>query len=85
MRLRRSVLTLMHTLVFLMGTDAMTRQSHAGTCPVEYKMTTVAGALAFAHEVQAAKMHLLNAGHFALDEEVEMVAMLMQRFLARRR
>jgi pimeloyl-ACP methyl ester carboxylesterase len=46
---------------------------------------TVAGALAFAREVPAAEIHLLNAGHFALDEEVEMVAMLMQRFLARLR
>ena len=46
---------------------------------------TVAGALAFAREVPTAEMHLLHAGHFALDEEVEMVAMLMQRFLARRR
>jgi hypothetical protein len=31
------------------------------------------------------RMHLLHAGHFALDKEVEMVAMLMQRFLARLR
>jgi pimeloyl-ACP methyl ester carboxylesterase len=46
---------------------------------------TVAGALAFAREVPTAEMHLLNAGHFALDEEVEMVVMLMQRFLARLR
>jgi hypothetical protein len=43
------------------------------------------GALAFAREVPQAEMHLLRAGHCTLDEKVEMVAMLMQRFLARLR
>jgi hypothetical protein len=37
MRLRRSFLTLMHILVFVLGTDAMTMQSHAGAYPVAYK------------------------------------------------
>jgi hypothetical protein len=35
---------------------------------------TIASALAFAHEVPDAEIHLLNAGHFALDEEAEMHA-----------
>ncbi|MBS0365862.1 MAG: alpha/beta hydrolase [Proteobacteria bacterium] len=43
---------------------------------------TVAGALAIAREVPAAEIHLLNAGHFALDEEVGTIAFLMRRFLA---
>ncbi len=42
---------------------------------------TVDGALAFGREVPDAEIHLLNAGHFALDEEVDLVAMLIKRFL----
>jgi pimeloyl-ACP methyl ester carboxylesterase len=42
---------------------------------------TVDGALAFGREVPDAEIHLLNAGHFALDEEVEIVATLIRRFL----
>jgi hypothetical protein len=45
----------------------------------------MAGALAFARDVPEAAMHLLHAGHFTLAEEGEMMAMLMQRFLARLR
>jgi pimeloyl-ACP methyl ester carboxylesterase/ketosteroid isomerase-like protein len=44
---------------------------------------TLDGALAFGREVPDAEIHLLNAGHFALDEEVDTVAALMRRFLAR--
>jgi pimeloyl-ACP methyl ester carboxylesterase len=46
---------------------------------------TVSGALAFGRDVPDAEMHFLHAGHVALDEEVDMVAMLMQRLLARLR
>ncbi len=42
---------------------------------------TVAGALAFQREVTDAEIHLLNASHFALDEEAEAIAALMRRFL----
>lgn len=66
--------------------QAYLREHHPPTLVVWGKydpLFTVAGALAFAREVPEAEIHLLNAGHFALDEEVEMVAMLMQRFLAR--
>lgn len=42
---------------------------------------TVDGALAFGREVPDAEIHLLNAGHFALDEEVDLIAMLIRRFL----
>jgi hypothetical protein len=42
---------------------------------------TIASALAFAREVQDAEIHLLNAGHFALDEEAEMIAALISKFL----
>jgi pimeloyl-ACP methyl ester carboxylesterase len=45
---------------------------------------TVDGALAFAREVLDAEIHLLNAGHFALDEEVDTVAELVRRFLQSR-
>lgn len=44
---------------------------------------TIAGALAFGKEVPSAEIHLLNAGHFALDEEAELIAGLVRRFLAR--
>jgi pimeloyl-ACP methyl ester carboxylesterase len=46
---------------------------------------TVAGALAIGREVPDAEIHLLNAGHFALEEEADLVALLMKRFLARTR
>ena len=49
------------------------------------QLFTVAGALAFGREIPGAEIHLLNAGHFALDEEVDLIAILMQRFLARLR
>jgi pimeloyl-ACP methyl ester carboxylesterase len=45
---------------------------------------TVSGALAFGREDPDAEMHLLDAGHFALDEEVDVVAALMRRFLRSR-
>jgi pimeloyl-ACP methyl ester carboxylesterase len=44
---------------------------------------TVPGALAIGREVPDAEIHLLNAGHFALDEEVDAVAGFIRRFLAR--
>ncbi len=43
---------------------------------------TLAGALAFGREVPAAEIHLLHAGHFALDEKADVIAALMQRFLS---
>jgi len=42
---------------------------------------TVAGAMAFGRDVPDAEIHLLNASHFALDEEVQAIAALMHRFL----
>jgi hypothetical protein len=42
-----------------------------------------AGALAFWREVPNAEIHLLNASHFALDEEVAAIAALMHRFLSK--
>jgi pimeloyl-ACP methyl ester carboxylesterase len=45
---------------------------------------TVEGALAYGREVADAEVHLLNAGHFALDEEADVIAALMQRFLQSR-
>lgn len=44
---------------------------------------TVAGALAFGREVPEAEIHLLNASHFALDEEAPAIAALTRRFLGR--
>jgi pimeloyl-ACP methyl ester carboxylesterase len=43
---------------------------------------TVAGAMAFGKEVPDAEIHLLNASHFALDEEVGTIAVLISRFLS---
>ncbi len=42
---------------------------------------TIGGALAYGREVPDAEIHLLNAGHFALDEEVDAIAALIHHFL----
>ncbi len=42
-----------------------------------------AGALAYAREVPEAEIHLLEAGHFALDEATDDIARLTRRFLAK--
>jgi len=44
---------------------------------------TVAGAVAFGDDVATAEVHLLDAGHFALDEAAPQVAELIRSFLAR--
>ena len=44
----------------------------------------VPGAVAFARDVPDAEIHLLDAGHFALDEEAGLVGKLMLDFLDRR-
>jgi pimeloyl-ACP methyl ester carboxylesterase len=46
---------------------------------------TVAGALAFSREVPDAETHLLNASHFALDEEPVLIAELVRHFLDSKR
>ncbi|MCA1474998.1 alpha/beta fold hydrolase [Bradyrhizobium sp. NBAIM08] len=43
---------------------------------------TVAGATAYVDDVPDAEVHLLEAGHFALDEATDKVAELVRRFLA---
>jgi len=45
---------------------------------------TVAGAVAFGEDVATAEVHLLDAGHFALDEAAPQIADLIRGFLARR-
>jgi len=42
-----------------------------------------AEATAYLRDVPEAEVHILNAGHFALDEAVDEIAILMRRFLAR--
>jgi pimeloyl-ACP methyl ester carboxylesterase len=44
---------------------------------------TVAGATAYAEDVPRAKIHILDAGHFALDEATDEVASLVRGFLER--
>ncbi len=44
---------------------------------------TVAGATAYADDVPAAEVHLLEAGHFALDEATDEIAWLVRGFLDR--
>ena len=41
----------------------------------------VAGAEAFRHDLPNAEVHLLDTGHFALEEELEFIAHTMHRFL----
>ncbi|HEV2110086.1 MAG TPA: alpha/beta hydrolase [Gammaproteobacteria bacterium] len=43
---------------------------------------TIAGALTYAKALPNAEVHLLNAGHFALDEATPEIAELMRAFLA---
>ncbi|MBE7219370.1 MAG: alpha/beta hydrolase [Caulobacteraceae bacterium] len=42
-----------------------------------------AEATAYLRDVPEAEVHILNAGHFALDEAVDDIALLMRRFLMR--
>ena len=44
---------------------------------------TVAGALAYARDVRDAEIHVLDAGHFALDEAADDVALRVRAFLER--
>jgi len=44
---------------------------------------TVAGAKAYAGDVPKAEIHILEAGHFALDEATDEIASLVRDFLAR--
>jgi pimeloyl-ACP methyl ester carboxylesterase len=43
---------------------------------------TVAGAFAYGRDLPDAEIHLLDAGHFALDEATPEIALLMRHFLA---
>jgi pimeloyl-ACP methyl ester carboxylesterase len=45
---------------------------------------TVAGATAYADDVPEAEIHLLEAGHFALDEATDEIALLVRNFLEHR-
>lgn len=45
---------------------------------------TVAGANAYARDVPDAEVHILDAGHFALDEKLDEIAVLVREFLKRR-
>lgn len=44
---------------------------------------TVAGATAYAGDVPKAEIHILEAGHFALDEATDQIASLVRNFLER--
>ncbi|UGY19606.1 alpha/beta hydrolase [Bradyrhizobium septentrionale] len=44
---------------------------------------TVAGATAYADDVPGAEVHILDGGHFALDEATDEIATLVRGFLAR--
>ncbi len=46
------------------------------------RIFTVAGALAYQRDVPRTEVHLLNASHFALDENVDLAACLIDRFLS---
>jgi pimeloyl-ACP methyl ester carboxylesterase len=41
-----------------------------------------AGAKAFQHDLPNAEIHLLEAGHFALDEQTDQIARLMMQFMS---
>jgi pimeloyl-ACP methyl ester carboxylesterase len=44
---------------------------------------TVAGATAYRDDVPDAEVHILEAGHFALDEATDEIALLVRDFLGR--
>jgi pimeloyl-ACP methyl ester carboxylesterase len=44
---------------------------------------TAAEAMAYADDVPKAEVHLLEAGHFALDEATDEIAFLVRNFLGR--
>ncbi|HLG81906.1 MAG TPA: alpha/beta hydrolase [Bradyrhizobium sp.] len=44
---------------------------------------TIAGATAYRDDVPDAEVHILDAGHFALDEATDEIALLVRRFLER--
>ena len=44
---------------------------------------TVAGAELFKRDIPNAELHLLDTGHFALEEEVDRIGSLMHEFLDR--
>jgi len=46
---------------------------------------TIAGAIAYGEDVAEAEVHLLDAGHFALDEAAPQITALIHSFFARRR
>jgi pimeloyl-ACP methyl ester carboxylesterase len=46
------------------------------------RIFTIAGALAYQDDVPGAEVHLLNASHFALDENVHLAGILIDRFLS---
>lgn len=48
------------------------------------RTTEVAGALAYRRDVPGAEVHLLDAGHVALDEKAEEIALLVRGFLGNR-
>ena len=43
----------------------------------------VAGAMAYGNDVPGAEIHVLEAGHFALDEATDQIALLVRDFLGR--
>jgi len=43
---------------------------------------TVAGAKAYAEDVPAAQVHILDAGHFALDQKSQEIILLVEQFMA---
>jgi hypothetical protein len=58
--------------------DAAT--AHAGALG-EIRFVMVAGVAAYQRDVPGAEVHVLEAGHFALDEKADEIAVLMRAFL----
>jgi hypothetical protein len=42
---------------------------------------TVGGAMAYSRDLVKCEIHLLNTGHFALEEDLQLYAVLIKRFL----
>jgi pimeloyl-ACP methyl ester carboxylesterase len=50
----------------------------------KYDTFTVDGATAYGRDVRQAEIHILDAGHFDMDEKLDELARLTRRFLASR-